>query len=443
MSSADLVVLRYIPETTFGVTPDDSAKAVGTLTGTGNVADNDTVTIAGKVYTFKAILTETDGYVKVGASLTASLANLKNAINREGGVVGTDYATATTEHPTVEATASNATTVSLRAKAGGVGGNSLATIEGSTVLSFGAATLTGGTNSTVSEWRPVRYTGEGVNFNIENTQSAEINPKRVETDLVQTAASAAGDVNIELSYDTYKDWLAMVFCNEWTPGSGSTEELENGSDLESMTLQKHFQDMQVPQYHNYRGTVVEGLSLTMEIGKIVSGSFSLMSLGLDSDTGVSDTTIEGSTTLPQTETTPMNAVTNLQDFTIDGVPYTGCISKLSLQMKNNVRAIQCLGSLVARRMKLGTLEVTGDAEFYFEDGTQFRTFVRGQEFDFSFTLEDGDGNSYQFFFERCKFESGEVVAGGKNTDVMFSSKWRGLYSVAADRVLKMIATPAS
>jgi hypothetical protein len=57
-------------------------------------------------------------------------------------------------------------------------------------------------------------------------------------------------------------------------------------------------------------------------------------------------------------------------------------------------------------------------------------------------LQDGDGNSYEFFFERCKYESGEVVAGGKNTDVMFTSKWRGLYSAAADRVLKVIATSA-
>jgi hypothetical protein len=443
MSSADLTVLSYIPESTLGVTPDDSVKATGTLTGTANVADNDTVTIAGKVYTFKAILTETDGFVKVGASLTASLANLMHAINATGGVSGTDYAAATTENPSVEATASDATTVSLRALFGGTAGNSLATVEGSTVLSFGGTTLAGGTDSTVTIWRPVRYTGEGLNFNIENTQSAEINPKRVETDLVQTSASGAGDVNIELSFDTYKDWLAYVFCSEWAPGSGTSEELENGTSLQPFTLRKYFQDMQVPQYHNYRGTVVEGLSLNMEIGKIVSGAFSLMSLGLDQDTGITSAPVGGETTLAQTETTPMNAVTNLQDFTIDGVPYTGCISKLSLQLKNNVRAIQCLGSLVARRMKLGTLEVTGDAEFYFETGTEYEKFVKGREFDFTFSLVDGDGNSYDFFFERCKFESGEVVAGGKNTDVMFAAKWRGLYSVAADRVLKLVATPAA
>jgi hypothetical protein len=180
----------------------------------------------------------------------------------------------------------------------------------------------------------------------------------------------------------------------------------------------------------------------MEIGKIVEGSFSLMSLGLDPETGAVDAQIGGSTYLPQNDNTPMNAVTNLQSFLIDGVPYSGCISKMSMQIKNNIRAIQCLGSLAARRMKLGTLEVTGDLEFYFEDGTNFKTFVKGQEFDFSFMLQDGDGNSYEFFFERCKYESGEVVAGGKNTDVMFTSKWRGLYSAAADRVLKVIATSA-
>jgi hypothetical protein len=441
MSSADLTVLRYIAESTIGVTPDDSVRATGTLTGSANLSNTETVTIGSKVYTFQDTLTNVDGNVKIAASLTLTLVNLKNAINLDAGVAGTDYATLTTAHTTVDATASNATTLSLRAKAYGTGGNSIATTETSATAAFGGATLSGGSNSTVTAWKPIRYTGESLNFNIENTKTAEITPTRVETDMVQTSASGRGDINIELSYNSFRDFIEACFCSTWGAGSGDTEVLVNGTTRKSFTIQKHFQDMDIPQFHNYRGTCVEGLTLKMEIGKIVEGSFNLMSFGLDPDTGVSITQVPGATFVTATSTTPMNAVTNLQDFTIDSVPYSGCISSLGLQIKNNIRAIQCLGSLAPRNMKLGTLEVTGDMEFYFNEGSNFEKFVAGTEFSFTFTLQDVDGNKYTFTFDRCKFETGEVVAGGRNSDVMFTAKWRGLYDSGNSRVLQLLADP--
>lgn len=440
MSSADLVVLRYIEEAVKGVTPDDSVKATGTLTATANFVNGDTVTIGTKVYTLQTTLTNVDGHVKIGADLTTSLLNLMRAINNLGGTPGAAYADSNEAHTSVAATASNATTLSLRALTGGVAGNSIATTETCANASFGAATLLGGTDSTVTAWKQVRFTGESLNFNIENTKTAEIRPDRTETDLIQTSASGGGDVNFELSFDSFRDWLQAVLCDTWT-GAG-TETLENGTTLRTYTVQKHFQDMTPQQYHFYRGTAVEALNLTMEIGKIVEGSWSLMSFGIDPDTGITDSQIGGSTFVPVTTTTPMNAVTNLQDFTIDGVPYSGCISSLKMQIKNNIRAIQCLGSLTARNMRLGTIEFTGDMEFYFNEGGNYRKFVKGTEFDFGFALEDNAGNRYTFTLPRCKFESGEVVAGGKNTDVMFSAKWRGLYDANTGRVMQLTATAA-
>lgn len=440
MSSADLTVLRFIEESVIGVTPDDSVKALGTLTASVNFANADTVTIGSKVYTFQTSLTNVDGHVHIGTDLTASLLNLLRAINNSGGVPGTDYAASTEAHTSVSAISSNATTLVVRALTGGTAGNSIATTEVCANAAWGAATLASGANSTVTEWEPIRFTGESLNFNIENTKTNEIRPDRTETDLIQTSAAGGGDINFEMSYGTFRDWLQAVLCSTWA-GSG-TETLENGILLRTYTVQKHFQDMTPAQYHNYRGCAVESMSLNVEVGKIVDGAFNLMSFGIDPDTGITDAQIGGSTFATASTTTPMNAVTNLQDFTVDGVPYSGCISSLKLQIKNNIRAIKCLGSLTARNMKLGTIEITGDMEFYFNEGSNYRKFVKGTEFDFSFALEDNEGNRYLFELPRCKFESGEVVAGGKNTDVMFSAKWRGLYDATADRVMQLTATPA-
>lgn len=125
-----------------------NAQATGTLTNDGtNITDGDTVTIAGKVYTFQDTLTNVDGHVLKGASNTASMTNLFHAINASGGTPGTDYAALTTAHPSVVATNPTGTTVVVTAKSGGLDGNSITTVENSTHLSWGAGTLAGGTAS--------------------------------------------------------------------------------------------------------------------------------------------------------------------------------------------------------------------------------------------------------------------------------------------------------
>tara|TARA_R110000868_G_scaffold245626_7_gene502233 strand:+ start:18280 stop:19455 length:1176 start_codon:yes stop_codon:yes gene_type:complete len=129
------------------------AAATGTLTiYMINVANGNTVTIGTKVYTFQTTLTNVDGNVKIGASNYASMTNLFNAINASGGTAGTDYALATTAHPQVTATNPTNITVVLTAKNAGFAGNSIATtaVSVSSTLTFGGATLSGGTVSPVT-----------------------------------------------------------------------------------------------------------------------------------------------------------------------------------------------------------------------------------------------------------------------------------------------------
>lgn len=438
MSSADTTVLRTVEENVIGVTPTAMC-AVGQLAATANPANSDTVTIDAKTYTFQTTLTNVDGNVQIGSTMLQTLQNLMKAINLTGAG-GIDYAAAMTVHPTVTAVAVEVETLFVRAKTGGTAGNAIASTEASTVLSWGGATLSGG--AVGPAMTQLRFTGESLKSQIENTRSAEITPSRADSDLVQTAVSGTGDINIELSYASFAEQLAAALCSYWRKSTGDTLVLRNGAHRRSFTIQKHFQDLQTKNYHNFRGSCFEGFTLTMEIGKIVTGALNVMSFGLDPATGVADTQFANATLVAAPSTTPLNAIANLQDFTVDGVPYSGCISKLTLEVKNNLRARQCLGSVTPTDMKLGGIEVTGSMEFYFNEGATFEKFVDGTEFDFSFVLEDVAGNQYTFALERCKFETGEVVAGGKNSDVMFVSKYRGLYDATTDRVIQITADPA-
>lgn len=130
------------------VTVTAAVAATGVLTGTSNFADTETVTIDTKVYTFQTTLTNVDGNIQIGGSLAASLQNLFDAINLTG-TPGTQYAASMTLHPTVTATANDATTLTVTAKAAGTFGNTIATTETATNASWGGATLSGGSGGDV------------------------------------------------------------------------------------------------------------------------------------------------------------------------------------------------------------------------------------------------------------------------------------------------------
>lgn len=137
-------------------------KATGTLTSDGTApTDGDTVVLNGKTYTFQDTLTDVDGNVLIGASAATALDNLKSAVNLSAGA-GTTYATSTTAHPTLVATTNTDTTQVFEAITAGGAGNLLTTVEVGTHTSFGAATLTGGSDKVGLTARYTGVTGDTV-----------------------------------------------------------------------------------------------------------------------------------------------------------------------------------------------------------------------------------------------------------------------------------------
>ena len=122
-------------------------RAAGVWTiSAGHLADAETVTIGGKVYTFKNTVSTTDGnvYLPTGsddAADVAAAANLIKAINLSG-TAGTDYGTNTVKHAMVYAVAGSTTRkVKVLAKCPGTAGNYIAFVDGTAQASVDAATL--------------------------------------------------------------------------------------------------------------------------------------------------------------------------------------------------------------------------------------------------------------------------------------------------------------
>ena len=122
------------------------AAATTTLTSDAtNTGDGGLVTVGATVYRMKT--TPALAYdVKIGADAATTLANLKKAINASG-TPGTEYYAGTLIHPSVTAGAITATTLVLTANLSGAAGNSIATTDTATHLSFTGLTMTGGSDA--------------------------------------------------------------------------------------------------------------------------------------------------------------------------------------------------------------------------------------------------------------------------------------------------------
>lgn len=124
-------------------------RAYQTLTSNNtNVVDGDQVVIGGKTYTFKTVLTPTEGEVLIGADADASLLNLINAINHTG-VSGTDYSCAVANADVSAAVAVTAHAFKVSSRVTGPASVSIVTTTTSANLTWGGATLTGGIDSIV------------------------------------------------------------------------------------------------------------------------------------------------------------------------------------------------------------------------------------------------------------------------------------------------------
>lgn len=130
-----------------------AALASATLTGT-TIANNNTVSIGGQVYTFKTALSTgptVPNEVLVGASDSDSLDNLIAAINAGAGV-GTTYSTGTVANAFVTAAAGAGDTLVVSAKQVGKEGNGVALADTLTAGDWSSTETIGGTFDDGTGW---------------------------------------------------------------------------------------------------------------------------------------------------------------------------------------------------------------------------------------------------------------------------------------------------
>lgn len=103
-----------------------------------------------------------------------------------------------------------------------------------TQLYYGIESVFGQTPAVA--FQEMRFTGEGLNKNIENILSNEIRSDRQVTDLIQVDADVSGSINFELSYGAFDDFLeAALYSAGW-----STTVAVSRTDIDASSVDNSF-----------------------------------------------------------------------------------------------------------------------------------------------------------------------------------------------------------
>lgn len=275
----------------------------------------------------------------------------------------------------------------------------------------------------------LRVTSESLSYTPESTLSNELNPDRQVTDVIVTGGQSGGDISMELSSNPGLELLLEgCLASPWT-----TDELWVGQTLFTHSIEKRFtfdEGDPVPanryEYNRFVRGLIDSMVLTFSPGGAATGSATILGGAMTRDSAeLAGATFIEAGQLPVIVGAGVLPVT----FTVEGTDYEAwCVSNLVINLRNNGRAIACLGQDAANQVVLGRFECEISADIYLAHDTDvlMDAFIDREEIAFAVTVKDSLGNGYEFTFPRVRVSACTEVAGGTNQDVIMSVTMQAL-----------------
>lgn len=231
--------------------------------------------------------------------------------------------------------------------------------------------------------------------------------------------------------------------------------IRNGVTESSFTLARHHADVGVEQMFIYTGMVVDSMDMKLAAGSIITGAFNFKGKQekLAQKTGAYLALYEqvlgtGEKAGPVAASTTqiINAVSNVANV-IEGSSLDAMagvyINSLDVSIKNNARGLTAVGSLGSVDMGYGRCDVTGNMKAYFINNTLYDKYINNARSGLSFRIFDGAGNTYIVTIPTIEFNSAKVNAGGGNQDITVDIGWTGLMHTTQLNTIQIDRFPAT
>lgn len=379
MSDTNRVGLRYIKEgaSTPGVTPTSGALVAIPFTGSSDLGFTPETTTSSIIRSDREI----SDLVLVNASV--------------GGGFDTELIAGTALDSLLDGVLFSGTTL---------GSQSATVILSSTSVTI--ASVTGGTTLTAA--------GVGSGVAVGDVVKVQVGAAG-ETAVAPVLTSASGVIKI-----------AAAMTASGATGAVTVTKLpaiSNGTTQSSYTLERTYRTDETAEFHEYlRGMVPGTFSMSASASSIVEASF-----GFTGQTQKFEAELGGSLTRPDAPAFSVyNAASNVATIAIGGEPMgDNFVMEASIEIENNLRERNALGTLGAISIGAGEFSVTGSLNTYFNNSTLIQKVIDNSETSLTLSFASGS-DTISFFLPRVKFSEGTPDVSGKNEDVMASISFQAL-----------------
>lgn len=286
----------------------------------------------------------------------------------------------------------------------------------------------------------VRITGTTLGLAKDSLQSEEVRSDRQMSDFRLGANQVGGDVNFELSYGSFDQFLqAALLSTDWavdTPAVG-TDQIKAGSERASFTFVRQFADIQAVDkpYYIYTGVEINSMQLTIAANSMITGTFSVVG---QAQVTAQDLSTLGTPTFPPASTTsPLDSFTGTLN---EGGTPVAVVTEISMTLQNGIEPRFVVGSKNSIYPSVGRSNLTGQVTAYFEDSSLVDKFLDETESSIEFTLPDGVGNEQKFRLPRIKYTGGQPDVSGEGP-ITLAMPFQALLDASSGTNLLIERTP--
>lgn len=233
----------------------------------------------------------------------------------------------------------------------------------------------------------------------------------------------------------------------WTADAGTSKTIRvfmpdvlvNGSTKRSNTIERTYNDHSPVTYEYFTGMTLNTLNIELPQNAIAKYTKSYTGkAGSVTTTRASGASDEAAPTYDV-----FNTSTDVGRIGVDGSVVTGpnFVMSATININNNLRRQEAVGSVGAIGIGNGEFTVTGSLNTYFGDSTVYDQVLANTATSYDTRLENSTGNREALVVDlpRIKFSSGAPSVQGKNNDVMIDCNFQAIrdatlgYTMALNR----------
>lgn len=226
----------------------------------------------------------------------------------------------------------------------------------------------------------------------------------------------------------------------------SSSTVVNGNLKPSFTLE--WDQADIGQFLHYNGMRPNSMSLDLSVGSIITGSFNFMGQGH----GITQASV-----LPKNMVAPfytasqdgevMNSVTDMGMIAVGGQNLlaggTSFVRNLALEINNNMRGQKALGVFGNAGVGYGEFAVSGSMEVYFQDEKLYKQALEGENTTLAFGVADFTGAGYLIELDKIRWNNASMNPGGKDGDMMVSLPFEAFYRTDLSRGIRITRAVAA